>query len=230
MYEVSHAIGADSRIGPKFLQASVGFGGSCFQKDILNLVYLCESFGLHEVAEYWLQVITVNDYQKRRFAERVIQSMFNTITGKRIAVLGFAFKKDTGDTRESAAIYVCAHLLAEAAKLAIYDPKVEHEQIWLEMEHPDVLPSNIKNARDYISIEEDAYKAAEGSHALLVLTEWDEFKNLDFKRLYKSMQKPAFLFDGRNLFDHAALREIGFKVFAIGKPNNDAVSMPGLGI
>merc|ERR1711998_360238 len=122
--EVAHSIGVDSRIGPKFLKASVGFGGSCFQKDILNLVYLCRSFGLPEVADYWNQVIIMNDYQKKRFASLMVSSMFNTVSGKKIAILGFAFKKDTGDTRETPAIDVCNKLLAEKAKLAIYDPKV----------------------------------------------------------------------------------------------------------
>merc|ERR1711998_287099 len=120
--EVSHSIGVDTRIGPKFLKASVGFGGSCFQKDILNLVYLCRSFGLPEVAEYWNQVIIKNDWQKSRFAQNMVSSMFNTVSGKKIGILGFAFKKDTGDTRETPAIDVCKLLLAEKAKLAIHDP------------------------------------------------------------------------------------------------------------
>jgi UDPglucose 6-dehydrogenase len=208
--EVARAIGTDSRIGPKFLKASVGFGGSCFQKDVLNLVYLCGHFGLPEVAAYWDQVIIMNDWQKHRFAERVLRTLFNTVTGKRIGVLGFAFKKDTNDTRESAAIYVCKDLIEERAKLSIYDPKVGSAQICkdlaIEEDHPN------------IEFATNAAQAAAGAHALLVLTEWDEFRQLDFEAIYQSMVKPAWIFDGRSLLDHAKLRQIGFKVYSIGKP------------
>jgi len=208
--EVARAIGSDSRIGPKFLKSSVGFGGSCFQKDVLNLVYLCGHFGLPEVAAYWDQVIIMNDWQKHRFAERVLRTLFNTVTGKRIGVLGFAFKKDTNDTRESAAIYVCQDLIEERAKLSIYDPKVGSAQmrkdLAIESDHPNV------------EFATSATQAAAGSHALLVLTEWDEFRKLDFEAIYKSMVKPAWIFDGRSLLDHAKLRQIGFKVYSIGKP------------
>ncbi|WP_397382170.1 UDP-glucose 6-dehydrogenase [Prosthecobacter sp.] len=208
--EVARAIGSDSRIGPKFLKASVGFGGSCFQKDVLNLVYLCGHFGLPEVAAYWDQVIIMNDWQKHRFAERVLRTLFNTVTGKRIGVLGFAFKKDTNDTRESAAIFVCQDLIEERAKLSIYDPKVGPAQICkdlaIEGDHPNV------------EFATSAAQAAAGAHALLVLTEWDEFRQLDFEAIYESMVKPAWIFDGRSLLDHAKLRQIGFKVYSIGKP------------
>ncbi|MDI1314949.1 UDP-glucose 6-dehydrogenase [Prosthecobacter sp.] len=207
--EVARAIGTDSRIGPKFLKASVGFGGSCFQKDVLNLVYLCGHFGLPEVAAYWDQVIIMNDWQKHRFAERVLRTLFNTVTGKRIGVLGFAFKKDTNDTRESAAIYVCKDLIEERALLSIYDPKVGTAQMLkdlaLESDHPNV------------EFATSATQAAAGAHALLVLTEWDEFRQLDFEAIYQSMVKPAWIFDGRSLLDHAKLRQIGFKVYSIGK-------------
>ena len=208
--EVARAIGTDSRIGPKFLKASVGFGGSCFQKDVLNLVYLCGHFGLPEVAAYWDQVIIMNDWQKHRFAERVLRTLFNTVTGKRIGVLGFAFKKDTNDTRESAAIYVCQDLIEERAKLSIYDPKVGTAQMCkdlaIESDHPNV------------EFATSAAQAAAGAHALLVLTEWDEFRKLDFEAIYHSMVKPAWIFDGRSLLDHTKLRQIGFKVYSIGKP------------
>jgi len=207
--EVAHAIGTDSRIGPKFLKSSVGFGGSCFQKDILNLVYLCEYFGLPEVADYWNKVIEMNDYQKRRFARRVVSTMFNTVSDKRIAVLGFAFKKDTNDTRESAAIYVCRDLLEEQADLAIYDPKVEAPQIYAD------LRLDPKDER--IQICKDAYEATKDAHAVLILTEWDEFKQLDFKKIYDGMNLPAFLFDGRNLLDLEKLRAIGFEASGIGR-------------
>ena len=212
--EVAHAIGVDTRIGPKFLKASVGFGGSCFQKDILNLVYICRSFGLPEVAEYWNQVIILNDYQKKRFANQMVSSMFNTVSGKKIAILGFAFKKDTGDTRESASIDVCNFLLDERAKLAIHDPKVTDEQVYMD------LGDEVKGK---IELETDPYIACTGSHAIAIMTEWDSFKNLDYKRIFDSMQKPAFIFDGRNIVDHQALREIGFTVWAVGKSQEQAM-------
>ena len=207
--EVAHSIGTDSRIGPKFLKSSVGFGGSCFQKDILNLVYLCEHFGLPEVAAYWNGVIEMNDYQKHRFGRRVISTLYNTVADKKIAVLGFAFKKDTNDTRESAAIYVCGDLLEEQANVAIYDPKVPESQI-----RDDLNASADFSA---LTVCTDAYEACQDAHAVLILTEWDEFKALDFQRIHDSMQQPAFLFDGRNLLDLAALREVGFEASGIGQ-------------
>ncbi len=208
--EVARAIGSDSRIGSKFLKASVGFGGSCFQKDVLNLVYLCGHFGLPEVAAYWDQVIIMNDWQKHRFSERVLRTLFNTVTGKRIAVLGFAFKKDTNDTRESAAIYICRDLLEERASISIYDPKVTTAQMCKDL----AIQADDAN----VEFATSAALAAKGAHALLVLTEWDEFRQLDFEAIYQSMVKPAWIFDGRSLLDHAKLRQIGFKVYSIGKP------------
>ena len=213
--EVSRAIGTDSRIGPKFLKSSVGFGGSCFQKDILNLVYLCEHFGLPEVAAYWEQVITMNDYQKHRFTSKILATLFNTVSHKKLAVLGFAFKKDTNDTRESAAIYVCSDLLEERAKLAIYDPKVTPETIFRDLKQSPDEEGGSSNSQ--ITCETDPYAALEGAHALLVLTEWDEFKELDYEKIYASMQKPAFVFDGRGILDHEKLREIGFETYRIGR-------------
>ena len=214
--EVAAAAGRDSRIGPKFLKASVGFGGSCFQKDILNLVYLCRHYGLDEVADYWEQVVEINAWQKKRFVRRMIRTMFENIAGKRIAVLGFAFKKDTDDTRESAAIDVCSALLAEQADLAIYDPQVEPRAVWTELQRVTGLSrTEIENR---VHCEPDAYRAAAGAHALAVMTEWDEFKALDFELIYRSMNKPAFAFDGRNILPHARMRALGFEVHAIGKP------------
>lgn len=207
--EVAHAIGTDSRIGPKFLKSSVGFGGSCFQKDILNLVYLCEHFGLPEVAAYWNGVIEMNDHQKHRFCRRVVSTMFNTVSDKQIAVLGFAFKKDTNDTRESAAIYVCKDLLEEQAHLTIYDPKVPEAQIRRDL--------SLADDDDSITVCADAYEATKDAHAVLVLTEWEEFKELDYQKIYETMHLPAFLFDGRNILDLEALREIGFEASGIGK-------------
>lgn len=222
--EVSRAIGKDTRIGSKFLNASVGFGGSCFQKDILNLVYLCESFGLPDVAEYWNQVVKINDYQKQRFAENMIRSMFNTVSGKSVAILGWAFKKDTGDTRETAAVFVAKHLLADRAILKVYDPKVDRAQIFDDIAYYKAADDSLK-LEEHLLIENDAYSACEGAHAIAIVTEWDEFKHLDFAKIYTTMSKPAFIFDGRNILNHDELRKIGFEVYAIGKPNSRSVDM-----
>ncbi|MEC8313735.1 MAG: UDP-glucose 6-dehydrogenase [Verrucomicrobiota bacterium] len=203
--EVAHAIGTDSRIGSKFLKASIGFGGSCFKKDILNLVYLCESYGLHEVANYWQQVVEINEYQQIRFIRQMIQSMFNTIAGKKILILGFAFKADTGDTRESPAIKICRELYNEKADLIISDPKANLNAM------KDL--TDLKN----ITYEDDPYKAAVGADAIAVLTDWKEYKDLDYKKIFKEMRKPAFIFDGRNFLDHNHLFNIGYEVYSIGK-------------
>lgn len=207
--EVAHAIGTDNRIGPKFLKASVGFGGSCFQKDILNLVYLCEHFGLPEVAKYWDSVIAMNDYQKKRFSKRVLNGLFDTVTDKKIALFGFAFKKDTNDTRESAAIYVGKDLLEEQANLAIYDPQVKKAQILKDLA--------VTEEDSGVTIYDDPYEAAKGAYAILILTEWDVFKTLDYKAIYKEMQQPAFIYDGRNILDIKALRALGFDANGIGR-------------
>ena len=205
--EVAKAIGTDSRIGPRFLHASIGFGGSCFKKDILNMVYLCKHYGLHEVADYWEAVVKMNDYQRNRFVDKMISTMFNTVAGKKITLLGFAFKADTGDTRESPAIYVTKQLVEEQAKVIISDPKaIPHAK--------DDLASLDQSK---VSFEEDPYKAVEGVDAIAVMTEWKSFKDLDFEKIYSSMNKPAFIFDGRNILDHKKLFEIGFNVYPIGK-------------
>ena len=204
--EVSNAIGKDSRIGSKFLKASVGFGGSCFQKDILNLVYLCQEAGLPEVAEYWEQVIKINNYQRKRFVKTMIKAMFNTVSNKKIALFGFAFKANTGDTRESAAIYITRELVSEHACPIISDPKaLDNARIDLQ----DIL--------DKVTFELDPYKAAENAHAIAILTDWACYKELDYQRIYDSMEKPAFIFDGRNIVDAKKLYEIGFNVYSIGK-------------
>jgi UDPglucose 6-dehydrogenase len=222
--EVANAIGTDSRIGPKFLKSSVGFGGSCFQKDILNLVYLCEHFGLPEVAKYWEQVVIMNDYQKHRFSTRILKTMFNTVSDKQIAILGFAFKKDTNDTRESPAIYICRDLLLERAVLHIYDPRVEKEKIKQElynlMSGPDgeISQENRNLIEKNVLVFNSAEAAVAKTHAIAVMTEWDEFKKLDYKKVFDSMYKPAFLFDGRNLLDQEKLAQIGFESYGIGKP------------
>jgi UDPglucose 6-dehydrogenase len=223
--EVAKAIGSDSRIGPKFLKASVGFGGSCFQKDILNLVYLCQHFGLSEVATYWEQVVKMNDYQKQRFSTQIIRTMFHTVSDKQIAIWGFAFKKDTNDTRESAAIYVCRDLLEEGARLVVYDPRVSEKQIRHDLEDVfkdsslEVSQRHKRLIETNVSIASDAYQASEHAHAIAVMTEWDEFKKLDMKRVYENMYRPAFVFDGRNILDEAVLAKIGFEVHGIGRSN-----------
>ncbi len=212
--EVAHAIGMDSRIGPKFLKASVGFGGSCFQKDILNLVYIARSYNLHGVAEYWEQVIRMNDHQKERFAARIIRTLYNTVNGKTIAFLGWAFKKDTNDTRESAAIYVADHLMEEEAFITIFDPKVSAEQIYKDL---DALATRSpEENRRLVKVVNDPYEAIDKAHAIAVLTEWDEFKEYDWQKIYHQMYKPAFVFDGRNVLNNSELTSKGFHCFGIG--------------
>jgi UDPglucose 6-dehydrogenase len=205
--EVARAIGKDSRIGDKFIRSSVGFGGSCFKKDILNLVYICESYGLNDVAEYWGNVLKINDAQMNRFVATMVKSMFGTLAGKKIALLGFAFKADTSDTRESPAIYVAKKLAEERAQLVISDPKaLDNAQV------------DLCDVEKQVTFEKDPYAAAAGAHALAILTEWEEYVRLDYRKLFASMEKPAFIFDGRNILDHQKLFDIGFNVYPIGKP------------
>ncbi|KAG8215962.1 UDP-glucose dehydrogenase [Butyriboletus roseoflavus] len=214
--EVAHAIGKDSRIGPRFLRASVGFGGSCFQKDILNLVYLSESLHLPEVANYWKQVVVMNEHQKKRFSKNVVDTLFNTITGKHIAVLGFAFKADTGDTRESATISLIRDFQAENANVNIYDPQVKHEQIWSDLS--EVCPAvPLTTLQKRVKIFSSALEACKDAEAVVIATEWKEFRDIDWNEVYRNMKKPAFVFDGRILLDADKLRGIGFKVTVIGR-------------
>ncbi|NLE02802.1 MAG: UDP-glucose 6-dehydrogenase [Fibrobacter sp.] len=204
--EVARAIGKDSRIGPKFLNSSVGFGGSCFKKDILNLVYICESYGLYDVARYWESVVLMNEYQKKRFVQTMLHVMFNTIAGKRIALFGFAFKANTGDTRESPAIDITRQLIDEHARVVISDPQaIDNAKI------------DLKDCLSKVEFVLDPYEAAKGAHAIAVMTEWDDYKSLDYQRIYANMEKPAFIFDGRNILDHKSLYEIGFNVFPLGQ-------------
>lgn len=287
--EVAYACGLDSRIGPRMLKAGPGFGGSCFKKDILSLVYISESLHLYEVASYWRSVVTINEYQKDRFAKRIISCFYNTLTRKRIAVLGFAYKKDTGDTRESAAIELVRLLAAEKARVAIYDPAVKEEQIWFEL-GKDGEPSGA--IKENVEVCHSAYEACFAAHAVVILTEWEEFSNkssdlpmshtpaaahrglrrnrpnlsrivttpstyisgvcarsetnlsdafvgsngiaplktsaaansngehhkrLDWRRVAMGMEKPMFIFDGRNMLDPAKLGKLGFRVEAIGR-------------
>lgn len=213
--EIARAVGSDSRIGSKFLKASVGFGGSCFQKDILNLVYLCRYFGLNEVADYWEQVVILNNYQKHRFTSNIISSMFNTVSGKKISLFGWAFKKDTNDTRESAAIYIADKLIDEQAEIHVYDPKVKYNRMIDDLNNLATRTEELN--RERLIFETDPYLAVKDSHAVALITEWDEFKTLDWRKIYKLMKKPSFIFDGRNILNHIELREIGFEVYSIGK-------------
>lgn len=213
--EIAKAIGMDSRIGPKFLKSSVGFGGSCFQKDVLNLVYIAKSYGLEEVAEYWDQVIKLNDYQKRRFADKIIKESYNTVSEKKIAFLGWAFKKDTNDTRESAAIYVADHLLDEQAEIVVYDPKVSEERVYADLEYLNTHSS--EEIRNRVKVVSTTFEAVDNAHAITVLTEWDEFKAYDWSEIYTKVLKPANIFDGRNILDKEKLVNVGFNVYNIGK-------------
>lgn len=213
--EVANAIGKDSRIGSKFLKSSVGFGGSCFQKDILNLVYIARSYNLNKVADYWEQVILMNDHQKSRFAEKIIHTMYDTVSEKNIVFLGWAFKKDTNDTRESAAIYVADYLLEEEANIIVYDPKVSEEQIYKDLDYLGTRSSE-KNRR-LIKVVKDPYEAIKEAHAVAILTEWDEFKNLDWSLIKSEMKKPSFVFDGRKILDKYKMINLNYAYYAIGE-------------
>lgn len=212
--EVARSIGMDSRIGSKFLQASVGFGGSCFQKDILNLVYIAKSYGLTEVADYWEQVIIMNDHQKTRFAHNIIRTLYNTVSGKKIAFLGWAFKKDTNDTRESAAIYVADTLLNEQAELMVLDPKVDKDTIYADLDYLKTRAP--EESRKLVGVSSDPYEVCKDAHAIAILTEWDEFNTYNWQKIFDNMKKPAFVFDGRNLLNAKKMKEIGFMYESIG--------------
>lgn len=214
--EVAKAIGMDARIGSNFLKASVGFGGSCFKKDILNLVYICRSYQLHAVADYWEQVIRINEHQTERFAKQIIKSLYTTVSGKKIAFLGWAFKKDTNDTRESAAIYVADYLLDECANIVVYDPKVPKEKIYADLDFLGTRSS--EENRKLVDVVDSAYEACTDAAAVAILTEWDEFVVLDWKQIYSLMRQPASLFDGRNILDGEQMEKLGFRFHGIGKP------------
>lgn len=212
--EVARAVGMDSRIGSSYLKAGIGFGGSCFQKDVLNLVYLCECLNLKEVADYWYKVIEMNDYQRTRASRRIVKCLHNTVNDKRLAIFGFAFKANTGDTRESSAKYLCLHLLEEGAQLRVYDPKVTRARIQL-----DLSSFSLKNNtpfEDSVKIFDNAYHCVIDCHAIVICTEWDEFRHYDYTKIYESMSKPAFIFDGRRILDVGALQKLGFNIEAVG--------------
>lgn len=212
--EVARAVGSDSRIGPKFLKASVGFGGSCFQKDILNLVYIARSYQLHAVADYWEQVILLNSHQRKRFADKIVRTLYDTVSGKKIAFLGWAFKKNTNDSRESAAIYVADALLSEEAEIFVYDPRVSADRIYADL---DALGTRSPaENRKSLTVVSDPYEAMKEAHAIAVLTEWNEFHSYDWPRVHMHMQKPAFVFDGRRLLNGSQMKVVGFNYYAIG--------------
>ncbi|PWN18840.1 nucleotide sugar dehydrogenase [Microstroma glucosiphilum] len=219
VHEVSSACRLDLRIGSKFLEAGIGFGGSCFQKDLQNLVYLSLSLGLPEVAEYWKQVLVMNAWTKQRFARNIVQKMFSTITAKHIAILGFAFKADTGDTREAPAIDVCRDLLEDGALLHIYDPKVSSSAINRALGPAKGSNVSFQSEQRAYTVEASMQQACVGASALVFLTKWAEFEShaVDWKAIYASMSKPAWIFDGRNIVkDPTALKKLGFIVYQSG--------------
>tara|TARA_A100001011_G_C14297575_1_gene839177 strand:+ start:27 stop:1439 length:1413 start_codon:yes stop_codon:yes gene_type:complete len=219
--EVSNAIGLDRRIGREFLKSSVGFGGSCFQKDILNLVYLSTYYGLNEVADFWHQVIKINNYQKARFSKKIIDELNGTIKSKKIAVLGWAFKKDTNDSRESASIYVTDHLLEEGAQVCVYDPKVEEEQMINDLynlwESNNTSKSEIESKLNRLTVTQNHEDCFNSSSCIAVLTEWDEFISYDWNSLIKNMEKQHVIIDGRNILDIDKISGVANKFIAIGK-------------
>lgn len=313
--EVAYAVGLDKRIGPRMLKSSVGFGGSCFRKDILNLVYIAQSLHLPEVAAYWESVVEMNEYQKQRFCKRIVTCLYHTLTDKKVAVLGFAYKKDTGDTRESASISLVNSLVAEKADIRIYDPKVEDDQIWMELKW---TAPDFDEVKKRVTICTSAQQACQDAHAAIIATEWDEFSNkdtdinirdvnglavigrspssyitgggmqfsngtveipklrmhsspampdmtklhlnghkrnpslnanptspdivpsngskqhskdrprMDWAETAKTMRKPMFVFDGRNVVDAAKLEKLGFRVESIGKPGSVLRSTNGV--
>ena len=212
--EVASAIGMDSRIGSSFLKTSVGFGGSCFQKDILNLVYISRSLGLEKVANYWEQIIIINAHQRDRFAKKIRSLINNKSLNDNVCILGWAFKKDTNDSRESAAIYVSDFLIKSNIYLNVYDPKVKESQIFFDLNY---INTNDKNNKQYVSVYNTPLDCIINTNVIAILTEWDEFKDYDWKNLYKKMRKPAYIFDGRNILDKEKLESIGFNYIGLGK-------------
>ena len=206
--EVATAIGTDTRIGRKFLKSGPGFGGSCFKKDILNLVYLCRYYGLNEVADYWEQVVDINTWQQKRISSLVIRNLFGTLTNKKLAIFGFSFKANTNDTRESPSIFISKNLLQEGAKLNFYDPKVCEKEILIEFN--EIIKEN------NIMVSDSALKAAQQADAILVLTEWEEFIDLDWGKIFEAMRKPAWVFDSRICLEKERLKDIGFEVWTLG--------------
>ncbi len=213
--EVAKAIGTDTRIGSKFLNPGPGFGGSCFKKDILNLVYICNYYGLTEVANYWEQIIKINDWQQKRISTIIVKKLFGTISEKKISIMGFSFKANTNDTRESPSIRICKDLINEGANLSIYDPKVTYGQIKKELNTPNLDKGETRDVSTWIfsnSIE-DACKDAD---AIIITTEWEEFKKINWEKIHKITRKPTWIFDTRNIIDEKLVKNFGFNIWKLG--------------
>ena len=212
--EVAKAIGADSRIGNKFLNAGPGFGGSCFQKDLLNLVYLCKYYGLHEVANYWEQVIFLNEWQKTRISKLIVETFFGTVTSKKIVILGFAFKSNTNDTRYSPAISIVNDLLENGANLIIHDPKVSKNQISFALKEGNLNKDNLEGSWQFSTSLNDLFINA---HAIIILTEWREYLSIDWEDISKVMRKPSWIFDTRGIINDDNLSKIPLNIWKLGK-------------
>lgn len=218
--EVSSAIGRDIRIGDKFLNASIGFGGSCFKKDILNLVYLSNYYGLYEVGEYWHQVLKINDYQKSRFLNKILQSLENRIVNSKIVLMGWSFKKNTNDSRESASIYLAIELIKKGAYIIVVDPLSNISRIkndltdFLKLEDFEDYSSN--EFIDKITYSTNCFEASKNADAIVISTEYDEFKSYKWDEVYSVVNKPALMFDGRILLNKQKMKKIGFNIYQIG--------------
>ena len=210
--EVALAVGKDSRIGEKFLKSGPGFGGSCFKKDILNLVYICKSLGLKEVAAYWEEIIKINDWQQDRIYRTLVEKLYGNISGKRIVILGFSFKANTNDTRNSPSITICRKLLAEDAQLVIHDPKVGEKDVFDAL----VGSQNIINFKKKLIYEINIPKATENADAVLIMTEWKDYKNLDWKKLQIKMRKPSWVFDTRSIISPNKIKETDLNFWKLG--------------
>ena len=217
--EVSRAIGSDTRIGAKFLDSGPGFGGSCLKKDILNLVYLSEYFGLPEVAKFWSEVVDLNNWHQGRISSLIIKNLFGTLSTKKIGVLGFAFKANTNDTRESAAIQICKDLLEEGAFLSIHDPKVDPKQIALDLnieQDEDINNEASKICKDSGWISSNLENVFLNADAILIMTDWEEYFSINWLEESKKMRSPSWVFDTRSVTEPSKVREAGLKLWRIG--------------
>ena len=215
--EVSNAIGKDSRIGYKFLQSGPGFGGSCFKKDILNLVYLSKYYGLNEVANYWRSVVEINTWQQTRVYEVIVKKLFGNLSNKKIAILGFAFKKNTNDTRESPSIAICKNLLNEGAFLSIHDVKVTKEIIENDLfESPSIYDKNVCLNKPNLEFQPNLYDAIKNADAVVLLTEWEVYKNIDWECVSKNVRKPFWIFDTRSLIKDKNIHNLGLNIWQLG--------------
>ncbi len=215
--EVKKAIGSDKRIGNDFLNQGPGFGGSCFKKDILNLVYLCEFYGLKEVASYWEKVLEINEWQKSRILKIIFQKLFGTITSKNIAIFGFSFKANTNDTRESPSIEICKNLIKEGAILKIYDPRVMPNQIEKDLEGYEKGNIDEEYSSGSWNYYDNVYESTKNADAIIILTEWNEFNNLDWYLISKNMRSPSWLFDTRSTQNIEKAKKYGINLWCLGK-------------